>query len=74
MGVLPEENVALAFLYKTNGSVGTLKHEGGDVLVHGCISASGLWNLEFINNLLNYAVYLNLLNKNFKLSARNLGI
>lgn len=74
MSVLPEENLVLAFLYEINGTVWNFKHDGGGVAVYGCISASGLWNLVFIDEVLNYDVYLNLLNENLKLSARNWSI
>ncbi|GBM71043.1 Transposable element Tc1 transposase [Araneus ventricosus] len=54
--------------------VGTVKYDGGGVLVWGCISASGLGNLVFIDSIMNHALYLNILRDNLKSSAQNLGI
>ncbi|GBN05033.1 Transposable element Tc1 transposase [Araneus ventricosus] len=54
--------------------VGTVKYGGGGVLVWGCMSASGLGNLVFIDGIMNHALYLNILRDNLKLSAQNLGI
>ncbi|GBL80825.1 Transposable element Tc1 transposase [Araneus ventricosus] len=54
--------------------VGTVKYGGGGVLVWGCMSASGLGNLVFIDGIMNHALYLNILKDNLKLSAQNLGI
>ncbi|GBL80687.1 Transposable element Tc1 transposase [Araneus ventricosus] len=52
--------------------VGTVKY--GGALVWGCMSASGLGNLVFIDGIMNHALYLNILRDNLKLSAQNLGI
>ena len=38
------------------------------------MSASGLGNLVFINDIRNYSLYLNILRSYLKLSAQNLGI
>ncbi|GBN67072.1 Transposable element Tc1 transposase [Araneus ventricosus] len=54
--------------------VGTVKYGGGGVLVWGCMSASGLGNLVFIDGIMNHALYLNVLRDNLKLSAQNLAI
>ncbi|GBM41057.1 hypothetical protein AVEN_274281-1 [Araneus ventricosus] len=54
--------------------VGTFKYGGGGVLVWGCVSASGLGNLVFIDGIMNHALYLNILRDNLKLSAQNSGI
>ncbi|GBM49407.1 Transposable element Tc1 transposase [Araneus ventricosus] len=54
--------------------VGTVKYGGGGVLVWGCTSASGLGNLVFINDIMDHALYLNILRYNLKLSAQNFGI
>ena len=51
--------------------VGRVKH---CVLVWGCMSASGLSNLLFIDSIMNYSLYLNTLKDNLKLSAKNLSI
>ncbi|GBL95153.1 Transposable element Tc1 transposase [Araneus ventricosus] len=57
-----------------NNLVGTVKYGGGDALVWGCMSASGLGNLVFIDGIMNHALNLNILRDNLKLSAQNLGI
>ncbi|GBL97334.1 Transposable element Tc1 transposase [Araneus ventricosus] len=54
--------------------VGTVKYGGGGVLVWGCMSASGLSNLVFIDGIMNHALYLNILRDNLRLSAQNLRI
>jgi len=54
--------------------VGTVKHGGGGVLVWGCMAASELCNLVFIDGIMNHSLYLNILRDNLKLSAQNLGI
>ncbi|GBM98942.1 Transposable element Tc1 transposase [Araneus ventricosus] len=54
--------------------VGTVKYGRGDVLVWGCMSASGLGNLVFIDDIMSHALYLNILRDNLKLSAQNVGI
>ncbi|GBM91286.1 Transposable element Tc1 transposase [Araneus ventricosus] len=54
--------------------VGTVKYVSGGVLVWGCMSASGLGNLVFIHDIMNHALYLNILRDNLKLSAKNLDI
>ncbi|GBM30235.1 Transposable element Tc1 transposase [Araneus ventricosus] len=54
--------------------VGTVKYGCRGVLVWGCMSASGLGNLVFIDGIMNHALYLNILRDNLKLSALNSGI
>ncbi|GBN40985.1 Transposable element Tc1 transposase [Araneus ventricosus] len=54
--------------------VGTVKYGGVGVLVWGCMSASGLGNLVFIDGIMNHALYMNILRDNLKLSAQNLDI
>ncbi|GBM56340.1 hypothetical protein AVEN_200426-1 [Araneus ventricosus] len=54
--------------------IGTVKYGGGGVLVWGCMLASGLGNLVFIDGIMNHALYLSILRDNSKLSAQNLGI
>ncbi|GFU03159.1 transposable element Tc1 transposase [Trichonephila clavipes] len=54
--------------------IGTVKYGGGGVLVWGCMSASGLGSLEFIDDITNRGHYLSILKDNLKLSAQNLGI
>ncbi|GBO00337.1 Transposable element Tc1 transposase [Araneus ventricosus] len=55
-------------------SVETVKYGGGGVLVRGCMSASGVGNLVFIDGIINHALYLNILRDDLKLSAQNFGI
>ena len=40
----------------------------------GCISASGLGNLVFIDGIMNHSLFLNILRDSLKLSAQNLYI
>ncbi|GBM71348.1 Transposable element Tc1 transposase [Araneus ventricosus] len=54
--------------------VRTVKYGGGGALVWGCMSASGLGNLVFIDGIMNHALYLNILRDSLILSAQNLGI
>ncbi|GBO27609.1 Transposable element Tc1 transposase [Araneus ventricosus] len=54
--------------------VGTVKYGGGGVLVWGCMSASKLGNLVFIDGIMNHALYLNIIKDNLKLPVQNLGI
>ncbi|GBM89803.1 Transposable element Tc1 transposase [Araneus ventricosus] len=54
--------------------IGTVKYGGGGVPVWGCMSASELGNLVFIDGMMNHDLYLNILRDNLKLSAENLGI
>lgn len=53
---------------------GTVKHGGGHVMVWGCMSASGVGNLHFIEGNMDKWMYLDLLKKNVKESATKLGI
>ena len=57
-----------------NSLVGTVKHDGGGVLVWWYISASKLSNLVSIDGMMNHSLYLNILRDNLKLSSRNLCI
>ncbi|GBN06151.1 Transposable element Tc1 transposase [Araneus ventricosus] len=52
----------------------TVTYGGGGVLVQGCMPASGLGDLVFIDGIMNNALYLNILRDNLKLSSQNLGI
>ena len=38
-----------------NNLVGTIQHDGGGVLVWGCMSASKLGNLIFIDGIMNHS-------------------
>lgn len=52
----------------------TVKHGGGSVMVWGCMSAAGTGNLVFIDGIMTKFVYLNILRRNLRSSARKLGI
>lgn len=52
----------------------TVKHGGGSVLVWGCMSASGVGNLHFIDGIMDQNMYIDILKKNLKDSATKLGI
>lgn len=52
----------------------TVKHGGGSVMVWGCMTASGVGKLEFIDGKMDQYVYKNILRKNLLASARQLNI
>lgn len=52
----------------------TVKHGGGGVMVWGCMSAAGVGNLAFIEEIMNKTVYLNILKNNLNQSAEKLDI
>lgn len=52
----------------------SVKHGGGSQMVWGCISASGVGNLVFIDGIMNKWVYLDILRNNLHTSAENMGI
>ncbi|GBL75493.1 Transposable element Tcb1 transposase [Araneus ventricosus] len=52
----------------------TVKYRVGHQLVWGCMASSGMGNLEFIDGTMNKYVYLDILKRNLKQSASNLGI
>lgn len=52
----------------------SMKHGGGSVMIWGCMSANGVGNLEFIENIMDQTVYLNILKKNVQPSVQKLGI
>lgn len=54
--------------------VGTVKHGGGSVLVWGCMAASGVGNLVFIEGVMDRFCYLDILKENLHASATKLGI
>lgn len=54
--------------------MGTVKHGGGSVLVWGCMAASGVGKLVFIDGIMDRFVYLDILKNNLHESAENLGI
>lgn len=52
----------------------TVKHGGGNVMVWGCMAASGAGNLHFIDVRMDRFVYLELLKENLEESAKKLGL
>ena len=49
---------------------GTVKHGGGNVMVWGCMVWHGVGKLEFINETTNANIYIDILEKNLKSSAK----
>ncbi|GBM33957.1 Transposable element Tcb1 transposase [Araneus ventricosus] len=52
----------------------TVKYGGANQLVWDCMASSGVGNLLFIDGTMNKYVYLDILKRNLKQSASNLGI
>ncbi|CAK9813888.1 Transposable element Tc1 transposase [Anthophora plagiata] len=52
----------------------TVKHGGGSVMVWACISAHGVGELVFIDDILDKNRYLQILQNNLKKSADNMGL
>ncbi|GBL92088.1 Transposable element Tcb1 transposase [Araneus ventricosus] len=52
----------------------TVKYGGANQLVWDCMASSGVGNLDFIDGTMNKYVYLDILTRNLKQSASNLGI
>lgn len=52
----------------------TVKGGGGSVLVWGCMSSSGVGNMEFIDDIMDRYIYLGILQRNVKDSAKKLGL
>lgn len=57
-----------------NNVVRTVKHGGGGVMVWGCMAASGVGNLVFIDGTMDKTVYLNILKENLLQSVEKLGL
>ena len=57
-----------------NYTIPTIKHGGGSVMVWGCMSATGVGNLVFIDGIMDKIYYLNLLKENLKSSATKMGL
>ncbi|GFW78788.1 transposable element Tcb1 transposase [Trichonephila clavipes] len=55
-------------------TIPTVKHGGGSVMVWGCMAASGVGKLVFIDGIMHKMAYLNILQNNFKESADKLGL
>ncbi|GFW68815.1 transposable element Tc1 transposase [Trichonephila clavipes] len=54
-------------------TIPTMKHGGGSVMVWGCMAASGVGKLVFIDRIMHKMAYLNILQNNLKESADKLG-
>ncbi|GFW61076.1 transposable element Tcb2 transposase [Trichonephila clavipes] len=52
----------------------TIKYGGGNQIVWGCMTSSGVRNLHFIDCIMNKFVYLDILKRNLRQSASKLGI
>lgn len=52
----------------------TVKHNGGGVMVWGCMAANGVGNLHLINGIMDQYVYIDILKKNLRSSTDKLGI
>ncbi|GFU29760.1 transposable element Tc1 transposase [Trichonephila clavipes] len=60
--------------YHPKHTIPTVKHGGGSVMVWGCMAASGVGKLKFIDGIMHKMAYLNILQNNLKESADNLGL
>ncbi|GFX82891.1 transposable element Tcb1 transposase [Trichonephila clavipes] len=52
----------------------TVKHDGGSVMVWGCMASNGVGNLVFIDGIMDHKLYVDILNYNLKKSAQKLGL
>ena len=52
----------------------TVKHGGGSVMLWGCMSAYGVGNIQFIDNVMDKFIYNDILRKNVKQIAAKLGM
>ena len=59
---------------QTKNLLPTVKHGGGNVMVWGCMAASGVGNLAFISGKMNALMYVDVLRSNLKSSARKLDL
>ncbi len=60
--------------FEARNLTSTVKHGGGGVQLRGCMAASGVGGIEFIENIMNKFVYLNILKRQMKQSADKLGL
>lgn len=59
---------------KMKNLIPTVKHGGGSVMVWGCMAASGVGKLHFINSTMDRHVYLSILKTSFLSSVIDLGL
>lgn len=52
----------------------TVKHGSGNILLWGCVAASGVGKIHFIDSIMDKWVYLDILRKNLKESVTQLGL
>lgn len=52
----------------------TVKHNGGNIKIWGCFSSAGTGNFEFIDGIMDQYVYRDILKRNIKKSALQLGL
>ncbi len=57
----------------TKSSVSTVKHDGGSVMVWGCMSAAGTGELQFIERTMNANIYCDILKQSMIPSLRGSG-
>lgn len=60
--------------YKDRNLKATVKHGGGGVMVWGCMSASGVGRLQFIDSNMDKWMYLDILKRNLQPSVQQLGL
>ena len=53
--------------------VPTVKHDGGSVLIWGCMSAQGVGHLHFNEGIVNAGMYCDILQKKMLSSLRRIG-
>lgn len=52
----------------------TVKHGGGGAMIWGCMASNGVGRMEFIESTMDKYAYLNILKRNLKQSAEELGL
>lgn len=59
---------------KPKNLIPTVKHEGGSVMVWGCMSSKGVGNLHFVEGIMDHMMYIDILKKNLRASAEKMGL
>ena len=52
----------------------TAKHRDGNILIWGCMNATGVGNLHFIEGIMNHLMYIDILKQNLRSSAIKMGM
>lgn len=60
--------------FKEKNVCPTFKHGGGSVLVWGCMSATGVGNLQIIDGIMDHKKYIDILKTNLHPSVQKMGI